>query len=646
VLAAGGHDNRGGGVLSSAELYDPATNSWTATGSMTTARTGHTATLMTANGRVLVTGGSDGTGPVSSAEIYDPATETWTAVNSMATVRSSHTATQLLIPGTTKVAVIGGSDGSAGQAAAELFQPTPIASRVVLSASGACAPITLTASVTSATGSGVPTGTVQFTEGIFGRGSASVDAFGQASVVLGALPDGLHDFAATYSGDDAFAGATTTLRQPSSSTPVASIPGTFVNRALGTPVLLPASVSGGTSPYTYTWRRDGSTLSGGTTLTDTPPLGVSTYEVTVTDTYGCVSAGALKDIDVFDFSLALSTSDVTLFRSGSPRQLDATVTLAPGSSTNGLPAAAELDSFDAPPDLTGLSGTLAMPQTPGAALVTPVSLQPGATSLGDYAVTVFARSRGGHRTAPLNLHLLADTTAPLIVPTVTGTAGASGWYVSNVAVSWTVSDAETPVTSTSGCGPSTVTADTSGVTFSCTAQSAGGTASRSVTIKRDVTPPVLGLPAPLTVNATQVTGANVTYAATVTDNVDPSPSLTCAPGSGTLFNIGTTTVGCQAANAAGLSASGTFTITVLSPSQQVVNLIDLVNDLPSPPGNSLTAKLQGILADINAGNTAGACTKLAAFINEVQAQSGKQISAADAALLIQAAQTIRGALGC
>jgi HYR domain-containing protein/FIMAH domain-containing protein len=311
-----------------------------------------------------------------------------------------------------------------------------------------------------------------------------------------------------------------------------------------------------------------------------------------------------------------------------------------------LPVSADLDSFDAPPDLMGLSGTLAMPQTPGAALVTPVSLQPGPTSLGDYAVSVFARSRGGHRVAPLNLHLLADTTAPLIVPTVTGTAGGNGWYVSDVAVAWTVNDAETPVTSTSGCGPSTVTADTSGVTFTCTAQSAGGTATRSVTIQRDVTPPVLGLPGPLTVNATQATGANVSYAATVTDNVDPSPSLTCAPGTGTLFSVGTTTVSCQSANAAGLSASGTFTITVLGPSQQVVNLIGLVNGLPSPPGNSLANKLQNILADINAGNTSGACTKLASFINEVQAQSGKQISAADAAVLIQAAQTVRGALGC
>jgi hypothetical protein len=167
-----------------------------------------------------------------------------------------------------------------------------------------------------------------------------------------------------------------------------------------------------------------------------------------------------------------------------------------------------------------------------------------------------------------------------------------------------------------------------------------------VTIQRDVTPPVLGLPGPTSVNASQPAGAVVTYTATATDNVDPSPSLICAPASGTLLPIGQTTVLCQAANAAGLSSSGSFTVTVLSPSQQIVNLTTIVNNLPSPPGNSLAAKLQQILNDINGGNTAGACAKLASFINEVNAQRGKQISATDADALLGAAQTVRGALGC
>jgi hypothetical protein len=69
--------------------------SWTATGSLNTARYEHTATLL-ANGKVLVAGGSDSSGNAStSAELYDPATGTWTATGSLNTERTEHTATLL-----------------------------------------------------------------------------------------------------------------------------------------------------------------------------------------------------------------------------------------------------------------------------------------------------------------------------------------------------------------------------------------------------------------------------------------------------------------------------------------------------------------------------------------------------------------------
>src|SRR5215831_11256327 len=85
-------------------MIDP---SWTPTGSLGTARSAHTATLLP-NGKVLVAGGYNGS-YLSSAELYDPGTGTWTATGSMGTARRGHTAT--LLPNG-KVLVAGGFNGS------------------------------------------------------------------------------------------------------------------------------------------------------------------------------------------------------------------------------------------------------------------------------------------------------------------------------------------------------------------------------------------------------------------------------------------------------------------------------------------------------------------------------------------------------
>jgi N-acetylneuraminic acid mutarotase len=123
VLVAGGITNAdtGGVILSSAELYNPGSGTWTATGVMANARNGHTATLLT-NGEVLLAGGGGTTAILSSAELYDPSTGNWTLTNSMSTARAAHSAT--LLPNGNVLVAGGSPDATNLLSSAELYDPT------------------------------------------------------------------------------------------------------------------------------------------------------------------------------------------------------------------------------------------------------------------------------------------------------------------------------------------------------------------------------------------------------------------------------------------------------------------------------------------------------------------------------------------
>lgn len=116
VLVAGGI---GGGDAVNAEQYNPVTNTWSAAGSLATIRNFTAATLLP-SGKVLVEGGQDVGNVFASADLYDPASNTWSATGSLATARYSHTAT--LLP-SGQVLVVGGTDGSNYFANTELYDP-------------------------------------------------------------------------------------------------------------------------------------------------------------------------------------------------------------------------------------------------------------------------------------------------------------------------------------------------------------------------------------------------------------------------------------------------------------------------------------------------------------------------------------------
>jgi hypothetical protein len=124
VLIAGGNDN-GDHAVASAELYDPKTGTFSPTGSMLTARGYHTATLLT-DGRVLIAGGDPSNNNYSSligsAEIYDPKTGTFSATGSLVTTRAFHAAT-LLADGRVLLAGGQGGPGTPELASAEIYDP-------------------------------------------------------------------------------------------------------------------------------------------------------------------------------------------------------------------------------------------------------------------------------------------------------------------------------------------------------------------------------------------------------------------------------------------------------------------------------------------------------------------------------------------
>lgn len=91
-------------AIAATEVYDPTTNAWTASGTLSEGRLGHTATRLS-DGKVIVIGGTmnGGSAATASTEIFDPKTNTWSAGPPLPGARVHHGAA-LLSDGTVLVA--------------------------------------------------------------------------------------------------------------------------------------------------------------------------------------------------------------------------------------------------------------------------------------------------------------------------------------------------------------------------------------------------------------------------------------------------------------------------------------------------------------------------------------------------------------
>lgn len=199
---------------------------------------------------------------------------------------------------------------------------------------------------------------------------------------------------------------------------------------------------------------------------------------------------------------------------------------------------------------------------------------------------------------------VADNTPPVIVANVTGTLGDNGWYTGDVSVSWTVTDAESNVTSTTGCDAQSVTSDTDGVTFTCEATSAGGTDSESVTVKRDATAPTIAAD----LNGTVVNGwynTDVDVVWTVSDILSGIATTDCADN--TVATDGDPiSQTCSATDEAGNTGTGTTGDFKRDATDPVIEFVGNAGSYTVDQGVTITCSATDALSGVDSEHCPGA----------------------------------------
>ena len=601
VLVLGGIGSDGA-TLESAEIYDPVDDSWSPAGSMSTPRSGFTASLL-GDGRVLIVGGTNGSSTLTSVELFDPSNETFSmSASVLSSPRSAHTAT---VMGDGRVLLAGGSDGSAPLSSTDLYSP----------ASDSMAPgPRLDTGRAEHSATRLLDGSVLIAGGTDGATELTtaevVDAFAAS---IAAVPGGLaaarrghwalylpHNGSVLIGGGN-LAGSDLASCElylpargefvPTSSQGFARSGG-FALALAQEGIAMAAGGDGAATAGTYgfaTLKTDKDdyapeqavTISGSGweageqvnfLLKEDPETHEDLEWSTTADENGSILdtsfAPEWHDQGVRFYLTATGSISVAqaTFTDGTPTRIT-TSSMSPNSggcrSTITASAMLEFKTGPANAPFDGLAGktvsfTLGSSSASGVTgangiATANLTVPPGATSL----VATFAGDstyNGTSSSLSFAVTGSCDSTPPVITPSVAGALGTNGWFVSNVGIGWTVTDPDSSVTSTSGCATGSVSSDTAGVTFTCTATSSGGTSSSTVTIKRDATPPTATL-----FVSSGTPGANGWYVSDVTvstSGADPmSGPVTCTPAQSLSTSTAGTSVNGSCTNGAGLSSN-------------------------------------------------------------------------------------------
>jgi YVTN family beta-propeller protein len=273
-----------------------------------------------------------------------------------------------------------------------------------------------------------------------------------------------------------------------------------------------------------------------------------------------------------------------------------------------------------------LSGAQVLPETHSSS--SPVSLS--VVNEGQTTVSFFATDSSGLSETHEAQLIQIDETAPSIVGTALPSPNSAGWNNSPVTISFKCTDALSGIAS---CSPAT-TISTEGQGEVATGVAVDRAQNRSATqklINLDMTPPVVlysGNAGSYTVDQ------SVSITCTATDNLSGIATTTCAniTGPAYTFAIGNNTYSASAADFAGNTGSATtsFTVTVTYDS-----LCNLTTNFSSNAGvsNALCQKLANAKAAYARGNQNAKTGMLNAFANQVSAQTGKALTAAQANVL-------------